>query len=114
MKTKTTVEKIAVISLGDVRDESWEHLARLGLDLILVLRTAGFKPEALSPYVADGGDVPLLILVKMKESRNELKKKIELLESLVGGVSEKANLVEGVYISVTIIDDESGYWWLED
>ena len=105
MKTKTTVEKIAVISLGDIRNESWENAARLGLELILVLRVTGFEPKTLSPYVADNGDVPLLILVKMKESRKEIKKKIELLESLVGGVSENAN--------VAIINDESDYWWVD-
>lgn len=93
--------KKVVINLGDVRDNSWETQAALGLGLIARMREAGFKPSTESPYVSDSmdedwyslglgedGDVPLLIVVELDDN-DKLKSNIELLESMVG---EKASV----------------------
>lgn len=104
MKTNKKAEskKIVVISMGDVRDVSWEDAAALGLELMRNMRVSDFKPTALSPYVIDGGDVPLLILVEVEDSEKVVEKKIDLLKSIV---DDRADF--------NVLDDESEYWWTE-
>lgn len=82
--TTTKTKKIVLFNLGDIRDVSWELNATKGLDLLKKLREAGFSPEDLSPYIQDGGDVPMLIRIKLEGGRNEVKKNLNLLETIVG------------------------------
>lgn len=89
MKTKTK-KKIVVINLGDVRDTDWTDAAGLGLVMMKKIKEAGFEPTAEAPYLMDGsllgegGDVPLLIMVAMEDSPRNIKKNVEILESIVG------------------------------
>lgn len=101
MPATKTMKKIVVISLGDVRDEDWEDAAERGLALMKKMREEGFCPETLAPYVMDGGDVPLLILVDVEGSRHMINKKVKFLEALMGEDAWR----------VKVLKDESEYWW---
>jgi hypothetical protein len=72
----------------------------LGLELMRNMRVSDFKPTALSPYVDDGGDVPLLILVEVEGGSEKIKKKIEILKSIVDN--------KAIF---NVLNDESEYWW---
>jgi hypothetical protein len=100
-------KKTFVVNLGDVRDVGWDKAAVLGLSLIGKIREASFDPRTLSPYVTDGGDVPLLILVEVEGSESEVENKIKLLNSIVRDDSDK-----GVKL-ISVCEDESDFWWVE-
>lgn len=84
---ETDPKKIVVVNLGDIRDISWDGTAALGLQLMAEMRKAGFEPKTISPYLMEGGDVPLLIVLELEG--NEIKKNIEVLSSIV---NDKASL----------------------